>query len=75
MAVMEIGNGNPFSLRPASKASQSPSFLAQSTFRVTGSTKMLEEKCNVLVEGLLTRPTFQGSSVHVISPCLAYLPA
>jgi hypothetical protein len=44
MAVMEIRNGYPFLLRPSSKTSQSPSFLAQSTFRVSGGAKMMEEK-------------------------------
>jgi hypothetical protein len=55
MTVMEISNGNPFSLSPPSKASQSPSFLAQSTFRVTGGAKMMEKKFNMIVERLLTR--------------------
>jgi hypothetical protein len=54
MAVMEIGSGNPFSLRPLSKTSQSPSFLAQGTFRITGGGKMMEKKFNMLVERLLT---------------------
>jgi hypothetical protein len=55
---MEIGNGNAFSFRPPSKASQSPSFLAQSTFRVTGGSKVLKEKFNLVVERPLRLLTF-----------------
>jgi hypothetical protein len=75
MTVMEIGSGNSFSFRPPGKTSQSTPLLAQSTLCVTGGAKMVEEKLNMIVERPLTRPTFQRSCVHVISPCLAYLPA
>jgi hypothetical protein len=50
MTVMEVGNCNPSSLRPLSKPSQSPSLIAQSTFRVTGGSKTTEEKFNVIVK-------------------------
>jgi hypothetical protein len=74
MAVMEIGYGNTFSFRPSRKASQSPSFLAQSTRRITRGSKVLKKEFNVVGERPLTRRTSQGSCIHVVSPCLAYLP-